>query len=58
MEFGSCDDLSEFLHVSGLDVYNIYVDQTSKYEDRCSIIEEQKRTEALIADVQIPEVDP
>jgi hypothetical protein len=33
MEFGSCDDLSEFLHVNGLDVYNIYVDQTSKYED-------------------------
>jgi hypothetical protein len=34
MEFGSCDDFSEFFHVSWLDIDNICVDEMRKYEDR------------------------
>jgi hypothetical protein len=56
MEFSSRDNLREFLHVSWLDVHNVYVDRNVMI--RANRHSTEQLTETLIADVQIPEVDP
>lgn len=55
MEFSSRDNLCEFFHVSWLDVHNVYVDRNVRIRAKRH---SRELTETLIADVQIPEVDP
>ena len=55
MKLGSRDNLGEFFHVSWLDVHNVYVDRNVRIRAKRH---SRKLTETLIADVQIPEVDP
>jgi hypothetical protein len=51
VEFSSGNDLCEFLHVDRLDIDNVCM---SAYSQAWT----KKLTEALITDIEIPQVDP
>ena len=53
MEFGGCDDLRKFLHVHRLDVDDVW-----RTLVRAEVPQARQRTEALVRDVQVPQVDP
>jgi hypothetical protein len=60
MKLGSRDNFRQFLHVHRLDVNNIWTTLNRDHGDQQSDAEESrktKRTEALVTDVQVPQID-
>ena len=56
MELGGRDDFSKLLHVSRFDVHDVCTGGDIERKER-KRRDEKQRTEALVTDVQIPEVD-
>lgn len=54
MELGGGDDLCKFLHIDRFDVYDVWRDKVS---GRATATADRGRTEALVADTEIPQVD-
>lgn len=65
MELGRRDDFGQFFHVDGFDIEDVWINDDSVSTTRRNLERSQsrregkgRRTERLIGNVQVPQVDP